>query len=559
MPRVAAVAIDAAEWWYVERLMDQGRLPNLAAVRARSASFPLRSPMAYRSELSWARFLSGQEPFDARNWAASMTFDPATYTLASTAASRARPFYAFGPGTKVIALDLIHCALADDVDGPQVVAWGSHSPQYPRSSRPAGLLTEIDERFGLNPVFENDSFPAWYDPEYLDVFGRGSVTAVDRRAEIGTWLLEEHPDWELFLMCISEVHTGSHLLWHGVDEASPLHGTSTSDQAGRAMDDILIAADRAIGRIVAALPEDASLLVFAFHGAMPADDLLCTVLLPELLLRHHTGRALLASPDTAQWRAEGCPPVLPPADYPWGEYLVDQFADGPKQQVRRALRRRMSRATFERLRGLAGRTPTESPARLPRPIPPESLDPLAELARFEQPIDYQVAAWYRRHWPSMRSFALPTFADGHVRLNLRGRERDGLVAIEDYTSACDEVVRLLADCRDARTGAPVLQDVIRVRQDDPLDPDGPESDLLVIWDAPSDAVEHPTLGVIGPFPHLRTSHHTNHGFALVSGPGVEPGAFEERSTVDLTATVLDLLGRSADDVVGRSLLPVRAR
>ncbi len=557
MPRTAAIAIDAAEWWYVQRLLDDGRLPHLATVRERSAVFELTTPAPFRSELIWARFLTGREPLEDRDWAASMVFDPETYSIASTTASTRAPFYALGPGTKVVTLDLIHCALTEEgVDGEQVVAWGSHSPQWPRSSMPHGLLTDIDARFGTNRLFDNDSGLGWYQADYVDAFAEAGVEALGTRADIARFLLERTPDWDLFLMCMSEVHGAGHLMWHGVDPASPLHDVEGAKHAGQRFDEILVAADAALGRVLEAMPDDVNLVVFAMHGAQPADDLLCTVLLPELLHRRYIGtRSPLQSPDTAAWRGAGCPPIVPPGDYGWGEFMSDAFADTPKQRVRRAVRQLLSRRAFEALRRAAGRPCVPPLSALARPTPPETMEIDDEvLQSFRRAADYQVPAWYRRHWPVMPAFALPTFADGHIRLNLAGRERAGTVPLDDYAAVCDELVRLLEECRDARTGRPIVREVLRMRADEPTAADGPDCDLLVLWVGAPDAIEHPTLGVIGPFPHLRTAHHTTNGFAMVSGPGVEPGARGSAATGDLTATVLALIGRSNPTVRGSSLV-----
>jgi predicted AlkP superfamily phosphohydrolase/phosphomutase len=555
VPRVAAIAIDAAEWWYVHQRIEAGDLPNLAGLLGRSAAFELRAPMAFRSELSWARFLTGQEPLDDGDWAASMVFDPDTYAIATTTASTRPKWYELGPGTKVVTLDLIQAVPADGVDGVQVGAWGSHSPQWPRTSKPPGLLREIDATFGTNPAFDNDSGLGWYQPDYVDALAGASETGLARRADIARWLLERDPDWDLLLLCMSEVHGAGHLMWHGVDPASPLHGARGAGHAGRRFDDVLRAADAAVGQVLDVLAPDTNVVVFALHGAQPADDLLCTVLLPELLHRKRFGAGLLRSPDAAAWRRRGCPPIVPPPDYPWGELLSDLFADTPKQRARRAVRRVLPRPAFESLRRIAGR-PVEPPLHaLHRPTPEPVDEPDdADLARYRAPVDYQVPAWYARHWPSMPAFAVPTFADGHVRINLAGRERDGLVEPDDYKRACDDVETLLRECRDARTGDPVVGEVLRTRAGDPMDPGGPDCDLLVLWDGAPDAIEHPELGVIGPFPHLRTSHHSNHGFALVSGPGVAPGARGTRSTLDLPPTLLTLLQRPTAGLRGTSLV-----
>jgi hypothetical protein len=91
MGRVATIAVDAGEWWYLERLLTEGRMPNLARLRARSARWDLRSPLAYRSELVWARFLTGREPIDTKDWAVSITFDPDTYDIGLNTASIETP------------------------------------------------------------------------------------------------------------------------------------------------------------------------------------------------------------------------------------------------------------------------------------------------------------------------------------------------------------------------------------------------------------------------------------------------------------------------------------
>ena len=93
---------------------------------------------------------------------------------------------------------------------------------------------------------------------------------------------------------------------------------------------------------------------------------------------------------------------------------------------------------------------------------------------------WQPATWYRRHWPSMRAFALPSFYDGRIRMNLRGRERDGIVEPSSYTAVCDELERVLGACVDPRTGQSVVETIERA-PGDPRDLDSSASDLVVVW------------------------------------------------------------------------------
>lgn len=547
MERVAAIAIDAAEWWYLEELLERGALPNLARLRDRARSFRLRSEVPYRSELVWARFLTGREPIEDRNWAVSVTFNPDTYSVGSNLATTEPPFFAFGTGTKVIALDLIHSVPSGDVDGVQVVAWGSHSPQWPRTSRPTGLLTEIDRRFGTNPAFGNDFDYGWHNPAFLREITRACVVGANRRADIAEWLLAEHSDWDIFLTCFSEFHSVGHQMWHGVDRRHPLHNTApTARLAAVSMEETSKAVDAAVGRLIDLVGPYTNVVVFAMHGFQPADDLIATVLLPELAQRYHLGprAGLLRDIDQAAWSRAGCPPIIPDPAQNIGAYLTDRFADSAKQRLRRNLRRSLPGGAFELLRRIAGRTPLTRLEALAHSTPPETtvMDEDA-LSTLRSDFSYQVASWYSRHWNRVPWFVLPSFADGHIRINLRGRERYGMVDKEDYGRTLDDVERFLGECRDARTGAPIVADFLRMRKDDPLDPLGADADLLVVFGGAPDAVEHPAVGMVGPFPHLRAAHHSPDGFAMVAGPGIQPGDGGVRSAADLSPTVLSLLGK----------------
>jgi predicted AlkP superfamily phosphohydrolase/phosphomutase len=69
--------------------------------------------------------------------------------------------------------------------------------------------------------------------------------------------------------------------------------------------------------------------------------------------------------------------------------------------------------------------------------------------------------------------------------------------------------------------------------------------LRVFWSGKPDAFEHPRLGIIGPYPYLRTGAHRPEGFAVVTGPGIAPGDEGEIDMLDLAPTILELLGRRA--------------
>jgi hypothetical protein len=99
--RVAAIGLDAMECTLVEPLIADGSLPNLGAIRDRAVRCHLRNIREYRSELPYAQLLTGNAGAANRYWT-TVSFDPASYEVATVGALEARPFYSLGQGTKVI-------------------------------------------------------------------------------------------------------------------------------------------------------------------------------------------------------------------------------------------------------------------------------------------------------------------------------------------------------------------------------------------------------------------------------------------------------------------------
>jgi predicted AlkP superfamily phosphohydrolase/phosphomutase len=162
---------------------------------------------------------------------------------------------------------------------------------------------------------------------------------------------------------------------------------------------------------------------------------------------------------------------------------------------------------------------------------------------------------YQPYWHAMRFFALPSFYDGRVRINLAGREGEGMVLPADYETVCDEVESLVRACRDLRTGEPAVDHVERCRGRDPLTLGPTESDLVIVWRGAALGIEHPGLGRIGPLPYRRTGGHTGpHGMAYLAGDGIAAGDGGVRSSFDVVPTIIDLLGEKVPpELSGRSL------
>jgi predicted AlkP superfamily phosphohydrolase/phosphomutase len=429
--------------------------------------------------------------------------------------------------------------LSDNVNGIQVLGWGAHSPRCPSHSDPPGLFAEIVARHGEHPTLRKDDVHSMGDHEALDRLKRGLETGVKRRADVCVDLLGRE-DWDLFLTYFSEIHSGQHYFWHLSHPDHPLFqyfGVPGVDP----LLEIVQAVDRAIGRIVAAMPPHARLAVFSDHGMESnTTDLPSTVFLPELLYR-------LAYPGTyglAKGRPGTPPPPVmkPSAHRSWRSTLYGLKHD--PNPITRWLRQHMATDRFHYL--VEKRLGLDSV-----PLCPEDC-----------PLGTQPPMWYSPAWPGMKAFALPSFSEGYVRMNVRGREQHGIVDPEDYGSACDEVASELFRLTDARTGRPAVKRVVRTR----VGPHGPategerpsDADLIVIWsDLPIDVVDHPTAGRIGPVPFKRSGSHVHRGFLMAAGPGVPAGArWPAGHSLDIPPTILTLLGADIPSHFDGTPLPI---
>jgi predicted AlkP superfamily phosphohydrolase/phosphomutase len=503
--RMLVVGLDGFDIAFAERLMAEGLLPNIARVRQRSACFDLDHGLDKFSGLAWEHVSSGLAPDDGGRWS-PITFDPAAYTVRQEYSSL-RPFLA-ELAARTVVFNLPYC---DITQAPQLLGltnWGMHDPGAVPASRPSGLHAEIERRFGPYPATEWIYGFCWPSAEKASAAGRALSAGVELRSKAARWLLSERlPDWDLALVVVSESHSGVESLWHGVDASHPLHGIDSSAAAGKAMRDIYVAIDALVGDLLASFP-DSTIALFAMHGMGANEgDVPSMALLPELLYRSAFGRPYMRALTCPSATAQGVP--LLDEDDSWDEVMFQAVPNKPK-------------------RGLLGRF-------LPRKQGQESwLEGSG--------VGWMPVARYAEFWPKMRAFAMPAYYDGRVRINLQGRERDGLVPRDHYDGACNQIADLIRSCRNLLTGETAVADIHRPKKD-PHAIGPTEADLYVIWKEAVVGLSTPGLGPIGPLPYRRTGGHTgDRGFLYVAGDGIGSGSLGQISSFDAIPTLIDLCG-----------------
>lgn len=529
---VIAIGLDAADPALIEKWMSQGHLKNLRRLREQGAYGRLKTFEAYRAETPWTTFLTGCSPQKTGYWSPIKYYEN-NYSIEVVEAynfAEHQPFYALGEERRVAIFDMPQAPLSDQVKGLQVLAWGAHSPQTPSHSQPASLFQEIVNKHGEHPALRNDGANI-LNLESMERLQKKLETGISRRSTICQDLLQQEP-WDLFLTIFGETHSAGHYFWHLSQPDHPLYESMGKNLSADPLLEVFEAIDQAIGGILTKAPENAHVIVFAAHGmGTNVMDIPSMVFLPEFLYRFSFPDKLGLAPHKLGSTLK--PPLVElTKKLGWVRALWNSKHES--NPIKGFLRRHLPPRYFDRLEPFLGSSPQ-----------PDLMSPF-KLYEQSQPECFQPAVWYKHLWPQMKAFALPSFSEGYIRINLQGRESQGIVPPSEYNAVCDELIEKLYRLKDARTGQPMVKDIIRMRQEaTDRDPKLPDADLVVTWQEQcvTDIVDSPDMGRIGPIPFLRTGSHRSDGFILASGPNIEAGSdLPAGHSLDLAPTILNLMG-----------------
>jgi predicted AlkP superfamily phosphohydrolase/phosphomutase len=168
-------------------------------------------------------------------------------------------------------------------------------------------------------------------------------------------------------------------------------------------------------------------------------------------------------------------------------------------------------------------------------------------------------------WERTQAFTLRADLNGYIRLNLQGREPQGIVPAAEFDALSARIVEGLLSFKDSESGDPLIEEIVR---SDEVFPPGERSgrlpDLIVRWSpssgAPHRAIQSPQLGRIerktpGRIPNGRSGNHAPQGFLIAYGPGIQAGGrIDGANILDLAPTALRRLGvRTRVELAGRVL------
>lgn len=500
---IAILQFDAVSLPHFHQFLEQGRLPTFAQLRGHGHWFSLETPA-----MSWegATYFS---LYSGRGVAEHGLYFPFMWAAAE---QRVRPqddFPAPEPiwdkignvGRRSLVIDPYESGRPQTIKGKALSGWQfKHKVTLRGWSVPQGLDRQLQRQLGRPSLVEE----VYGRPsaQYLFKMRNRLLGAPKRAGEVAATLLPEE-SFDLVWITLSSSHIAGHWFLDPSRLPQEQFDQGVKTDLDATLRDAYAAVDEALSHILAALPSGTDVIVLSPTGMEPSSTR--THLLPGML------QSVLSD---------------------------------------KSVERKATKAAGDSLWRLRAKLPTGLRAWVARVLPNRLT--LELTARLEtRGVD----------WTKTRAFMMPSGDCGYVRLNLKGRERDGIVSLEEADGLLDRIVSGLKTFRDP-DGEPAVKEIEFVS--DSLDCGRflhAFPDLIVHWSErlpPHLAgVSSPEFGEV-PAPGWgsgRTGEHCDGAWALIVPASSKLRApTKPPHIVDIVPTVCAVLGVDTEGLSGQPLL-----
>lgn len=496
--RVLLIGLDSADAELIEGWMDDGTMPTFARLRREGMWSRLGTTAEIMHVSAWPTLYTGTTPGQHGMYHAYQ-IRAGEQLIHRTDPTRCGqpPFWKYldDAGRRCIILDAFMDYRLPGFKGMQVLDYGTWTWFGEPGSTPAGLLRDIRRRFGPYPAPEHSNLVNV--PDDPRRFRDQLIAGTQLKSRVVQSLMREHP-WDLLFVTFGEPHGAGHYLWHFGDAQFPLHPPTGPLADMHAIRDVYAAIDASVAGILETVDDNTTVLIVSGDGMGP--NYSGCHLMPELLHRMDLFHAGSVGGDG------GKPPAVKKGVL---QSLRQAVPLGLRQSVTRCL--------------------------------PRSLRYRLSMKWVNSGID----------WSRSKVFCIPNSNEGYFRVNLAGREPQGIVRegteYQEVLGRLTEQLRGLVNPHNGRHAAERISVVDEIFRG-PRRADLP--DAVISWDLAArvlDEIEAP-IGRIRKQPGYAvspfyTGNHRATAFVLGQGPSVNSaGAAVNGHIVDLAPTVLALLG-----------------
>lgn len=499
--RILMIGLDMGDGKLIRHWSEQGRLPNFSKLIERGLWSDLDTPTSVLHTSGWPTFATGALP------GAHGVYYPYQPKPGTQTASHIDPNQygvptlwktASDQGARCVVYDIPETFPETGFNGKAVYDWGTWAWYGSPASQPAGLLVDLKKKFGPYPLGMEAKRLGLRIPETKDL-ERRLIASIGYKFRTLDWILEQE-EWDLAAIGFGETHPAGHYLWPAEIGAI----TESNESKFGPLYSIYQALDQNLGSLMGRVGTDTTLMILSSDGVR-VNHVACHLLGPMLeKLGYLAGFG--GSGDSAQ-------------------------SAKPKSLLGRA-RRLMPSGTR---RWIADRLPWWLRDRLGSQAAASEID-----------------------WSKTRAFTLPTDLEGCIRINMRGREPQGIVEPgRVYDQLCKAIAGDLRALVNPATGKPAVRQVFIRNQVFSGRRQEYLPDLVVSWEeeASFEALVSPRAGeVAGSNPDRRTGTHSPQAFLLTIGPRVAPGVQGSARLVDVAPSALKLLGlRPGKEMEGRPI------
>ncbi len=162
-------------------------------------------------------------------------------------------------------------------------------------------------------------------------------------------------------------------------------------------------------------------------------------------------------------------------------------------------------------------------------------------------------------WEQTTLFPIPSIYHSYLRVNLKGREPQGIVSLNEYDALLDRVEKDLNELIDPQSNEKAVQKIHRTTRVLGGAPHAVLPDLVVQWTPRNQwlrEVRHPKATLRQSRPEFfRASEHTTEGFFAAAGPAIQKhGEQPTASSLDFVSEFLRLLGKPASSATQKKAL-----
>ncbi len=502
LTKMLVIGVDGGETALFEQWMHTGDMPNLKALRDRGLWGRTKNPDGLEAGAVWPTFHTGLKPghqpqYDGQRHFDSKIYQDRWYELDEVEPSLWR--HLSNQGKRVLVIDAPYVRLDPNVNGAMILDWGGHvaangtTMQF--QTHPAELADEI-----LNVVGPDPTGGVVCDVrkkesvEDWKAFISDYMDRIPKKAKMTVHMLKKG-NWDYAETVFTDLHSTGHHLWHINDPMHPKYDPKLEKALGEPLRDLYRAFDKALGEILAVVDERTDVMFYTSHGMGP----------------QYTASGLL-------------------------DRILDHIEHNKRSENKRPVKARITEVWHK--------VPGDVRAML-RPLRKPFKGSLAVKAFLTNRAERKFFEVYANN------------ATGGVRINLKGREAQGIVPKEDYRMHLETIAKALMTFTNVDTGEPLVKEIIFTQ--DRYDGAHVDRlpDLLVSWNrnAAIKTVESPEYGTFHyDFHNYRTGDHTPFGMFIATGASIPARALNgDTDATDFAPTIWSRLGAEPGPTDGQPI------